>query len=173
MDKRKYTCLFCSAFSVFLLVAFDQLCKLLTIARIKNGGDIVLVKNVLILTYVENRGAAFGIMQGRNVFFFIITALLLAVDFWCYVKLLSHGNYRLLRILCTFIAAGGIGNLLDRIFRGFVVDMIYFKPINFPVFNVADCYITVSAAILIIAFVFIYKEDDFSFILPKPRKCEK
>ena len=67
-------------------------------------------------------------------------------------------------MLCVTYTAGALGNLIDRIFRGYVVDMIYFVPINFPVFNVADCYVTVSVVLLIILILFVYKEDDFGFL---------
>ena len=76
---------------------------------------------------------------------------MIAVFAYCYVRLLNQKSYRILRMLCVTYTAGALGNLIDRIFRGYVVDMIYFVPINFPVFNVADCYITVSTVILLIA----------------------
>ena len=63
-----------------------------------------------------------------------------------------------------FLSAGAVGNLIDRLFRGFVVDFIYFKIIHFPVFNVADIYVTVSSVLLICLLFFYYKEDDFEFL---------
>jgi signal peptidase II len=62
------------------------------------------------------------------------------------------------------MAAGAIGNMIDRVLKHYVVDFIYFELINFPIFNVADCYVTISAALLIISIMFIYKEEDFKFI---------
>lgn len=155
-----------------LLLAADQLTKLFAVSVLREQ-DITVIPHVLSLTYVENRGAAFGIFQNQKVFFFLITAVMIAVFLYCYVRLLEQESYRLLRILCITFTSGAAGNLIDRIFRGYVVDMIYFMPINFPVFNVADCYITVSAAVLLIALFFCYKDDDFSFLKPSGKEGKK
>ena len=69
-----------------------------------------------------------------------------------------------MRIICFVISAGAIGNFLDRVRLNYVVDFIYFSPINFPVFNVADIYVTVSFAVLILLIFFKYKEEDFDFL---------
>lgn len=148
-----------------LLIVLDQITKALTVSVLK-AHDIVVIPGVLTLTYVENRGAAFGIFQDKKIFFFLITAVMIVVFAYCYVRLLDQKSYRILRMLCVTYTAGALGNLIDRIFRGYVVDMIYFVPINFPVFNVADCYITVSTVILLIALFFCYQDDDFSFLKP-------
>ena len=144
-----------------LLIVLDQITKALTVSVLKVH-DIVVIPGVLTLTYVENRGAAFGIFQNKKIFFFLITAVMIAVF-----------AYRILRMLCVTYTAGALGNLIDRIFRGYVVDMIYFVPINFPVFNVADCYITVSTVILLIALFFCYQDDDFSFLKPSGKAGKK
>ena len=163
------------AFAALLCVAFialDQITKMLTVSVLKVH-DIILIPNVLTLTYVENRGAAFGIFENQKIFFFLITAVMVAVFVYCYVRLLSQKSYRMLRILCVTYTAGALGNLIDRIFRGYVVDMIYFVPINFPVFNVADCYITISTAVLLFALFFCYKDDDFAFLKPSGKAGKK
>ena len=67
-------------------------------------------------------------------------------------------------MLCVTYTAGALGNLIDRIFRGYVVDMIYFVPINFPVFNVADCYVTVSCVLIVVMCLLKLKEEDFNKI---------
>ena len=112
-------------------------------------------------------------MAPKKIFFFLITAVMIAVFAYCYVRLLNQKSYRILRMLCVTYTAGALGNLIDRIFRGYVVDMIYFVPINFPVFNVADCYITVSTVILLIALFFCYQDDDFSFLKPSGKAGKK
>ena len=146
-----------------LLIVLDQITKALTVSVLKVH-DIVVIPGVLTLTYVENRGAAFGIFQNKKIFFFLITAVMIAVFAYCYVRLLNQKSYRILRMLCVTYTAG---------FRGYVVDMIYFVPINFPVFNVADCYITVSTVILLIALFFCYQDDDFSFLKPSGKAGKK
>ena len=145
-----------------LLIVLDQITKALTVSVLKVH-DIVVIPGALTLTYVENRGAAFGIFQNKKI----------AVFAYCYVRLLNQKSYRILRMLCVTYTAGALGNLIDRIFRGYVVDMIYFVPINFPVFNVADCYITVSTVILLIALFFCYQDDDFSFLKPSGKAGKK
>lgn len=163
MEKKR---VFFAFVGCLLLTLTDQLTKFLTVRCLKNGADVILIPGILSLTYVENRGAAFGIFQDGRILFFITTAVMLAAFGWCYGKLLRQRSYGFLRVLCVILMAGGVGNLTDRIFRGYVVDMIYFMPINFPVFNVADCYITVSVILLVAAVLFVYKDDDFSFLKP-------
>jgi len=147
--------------SVILLVLIDQITKYFTITCLKDNSAFVIIKGVLEFRYVENRGAAFGIFQGAIPYFIITTFVLLAIIIIAYIRLPKTQKMFPLRLLCVLIAAGGIGNLIDRIFRGFVVDMIYFKLIDFPVFNVADCYVTVSEILLIILVLFYYKDEDF------------
>ena len=146
-----------------LLIVLDQITKALTVSVLKVH-DIVVIPGVLTLTYVENRGAAFGIFQNKKIFFFLITAVMIAVFAYCYVRLLNQKSYRILRMLCVTYTAGALGNLIDRIFRGYVVDMIYFVPINFPVFNVADCYVTVSCILIVVMCLLKLKEEDFNKI---------
>ena len=148
-----------------LLIVLDQITKALTVSVLKVH-DIVVIPGVLTLTYVENRGAAFGIFQNKKIFFFLITAVMIAVFAYCYVRLLNQKSYRILRMLCVTYTAGALGNLIDRIFRGYVVDMIYFVPINFPVFNVADCYVTIAAAGLVLLVLFYYDDEDLDCFQP-------
>ena len=91
---------------------------------------------------------------------------MIAVFAYCYVRLLNQKSYRILRMLCVTYTAGALGNLIDRIFRGYVVDMIYFVPINFPVFNVADCYVTIAAAGLVLLVLFYYDDEDLDCFQP-------
>ena len=80
------------------------------------------------------------------------------------INLPATRKYMPLLITCTLLVSGAVGNFIDRVRFGYVRDFIYFKLINFPVFNVADCYVTVSVALLIILILFVYKEDDFGFL---------
>ena len=82
----------------------------------------------------------------------------------------ENRRYLPLRICAVLLCAGAVGNMIDRIFRGYVVDFFYFKLIDFPVFNVADIYVTTAAVILIVLIVFLYKEEDFDRIFPKKDK---
>ena len=75
-------------------------------------------------------------------------------------------HYTPLRIVAVFVAAGAIGNMIDRLKNGFVVDFFYFSLIDFPIFNVADIYVTVSMAVLFLLILTLYKDDDFHFLKP-------
>lgn len=146
---------------VAALVGLDQLTKWLTVVNLKGGEPFVLIDGVFEFTYLENRGAAFGMMQGGRWLFVAVTAVVMLA----LLAVLLFSNYRRYRFLdvgLVLIAAGGIGNLIDRIANGFVVDMLHFhiKAIgfDFPVFNVADCYVVVGALLVLFFFFFLYDE---------------
>ena len=96
--------------------------------------------------------------------FLLGTGLILVLDVFLFRRFPKKRKYLPFFISLTMIAAGGIGNLIDRLRLGYVIDFFYFSLIDFPVFNVADCYVTVSVALLIILILFVYKEDDFEFL---------
>lgn len=156
--------------ALILLVAADQIAKVLTVMYLKDGKPKVIIDGVFELTYVENRGAAFGMFQGGIPVFTVITLVLLVIVTYFFFKLPDTKRMIPLRIICILIAAGGIGNLIDRIFRGFVVDTFSFVLINFPVFNVADCYVTVAEFAFIFLFLFYYKDSEFEGVLPRLKK---
>lgn len=147
-----------------LLIAFDQITKILAKLKLEGNAGISIIKNVLKLEYVENRGAAFGIMQNKVWIFIIITIIVVAILILIYLKIPQNKKYLPLKIILVFLTSGAIGNLIDRVLRKYVVDFIYFELIDFPVFNVADCYVTISAISLAIVIMFIYKEDDLKFL---------
>lgn len=125
--------------SVLAMIALDQLVKYWTITVVKPVITIPVIQNVFHFTYVENRGAAFSILQGRKLFFVLITAVVLLMILYAFQKGLivrAIGKWALL-----MVAGGAIGNLIDRILRGFVVDVFDFCLIHFPVFNVADIFV--------------------------------
>lgn len=154
-----------------ILVFLDQWTKHLTDIHIHNKQPISLIKNVLSLTYVENRGSAFGMMQGQFIVFYIITVILLGVVVFAFLRTPCTKHYIPIFGVIVTLTAGAIGNCYDRIVRGYVIDMIYFEPINFPVFNVADIYVTISCFVLVILFFFVYKDEDFEmYSLRKPEK---
>ena len=153
--------------STAVLVGFDQWTKALAVEHLKGQEDIQLIPGVLSLHYLENRGAAFGIFQDRRTFLLILTMIIILCV--CYVlwKIPSDKKYNLLKLLCFMVTAGGLGNLIDRVCLNYVVDFIYFSLIDFPVFNVADIYVTTSAIVLIFLIVFLYKEEDFDRLFSK------
>ena len=79
----------------------------------------------------------------------------------------QYKRLRAMKIILMFVAAGAVGNLIDRIRLGYVIDFLYFELIDFPVFNVADCYITVSMFVILLLVIFFYKDEDYNLIWPK------
>lgn len=136
------------------LILLDQWTKHLAVIELKQGKEITLIENVLYFVYHENRGAAFGILQEKQIFFYIITIIiLLVVLFYIFTNDWNKKNILLyIALICIF--GGAIGNFIDRFKNKFVVDFIYFKPIDFPVFNVADSFICIGAGLLILYVIF-------------------
>lgn len=165
IDKLKNIGIF--AIINIIAIALDRYTKLLAKSYLKGNKPFVIIDKVLELIYTENRGAAFGIMQEKQIFFFIITAAVMLAILYVILRLPTDKRYIPLLIALSFVFSGAVGNLIDRVTNSYVIDFIYFMPINFPVFNVADIYVTLSAISLIILFFFVYKEDEFGFLSPK------
>ena len=149
--------------AVVLGVAMDQFTKYLAITYIKDN-PITILEGVFQLRYLENHGAAFGMLQNQQWFFLIITVVTLGIVTFIYLRLPKEKHFIPLRICLVILVAGAIGNMIDRIRFQYVVDFFYFELIDFPIFNVADIYVTVGTALLIFFILFYYKEDDFKFI---------
>ena len=152
------------------LIVFDQITKKIVLARLV-GQPYVLIEGVFEFRYLENRGAAFGILQNSIPFFLVIAVVILIVVLWCFLRLPAGRHYLPMNIALLLLFSGAIGNMIDRIFRRFVVDFMYFRLIDFPIFNVADCYVTIGAALVIISVIFVYKDGDLACLRPgKGRK---
>ncbi len=136
-----------------LVVALDQLSKFLVLEQIPFGAIVPGVKGLFHLTYVQNFGAAFSMLQGHRWLFIAVFILFIGLLFWgIQKKVLPFSRFEMWCLAA--VIGGGLGNILDRVFRGFVVDMIAVEFIDFPVFNVADCFITCGAIALIVHLVF-------------------
>ena len=153
--------------SVVLLTIIDQISKLYIIKTMELYDSIPVIDGILDIHYIRNAGAAWGIFQNKQILFYIETVIILAVALILYIRCLSKDKYKDIRILILLISAGAIGNFIDRIRFKYVIDFIYFKIINFPVFNIADCYVTIGVFLLIILMLFKYKEADFDEIFKK------
>lgn len=147
-----------------LLLLLDQFTKHLAITKLKNSPEIVLIKGVLELKYLENRGSAFGMLQNQKFFILFVGFVFLAVILFFLFKLPGEKKFRIVHIFLAAVIAGGLGNMIDRFRFDYVVDFIYFVLINFPIFNVADCYIVISVIGLFILFLFVFKEKDLEFL---------
>ena len=132
-------------------IALDQLTKWLAVKFLSPIDTLPLIEDVLHLTYVENRGAAFGMLADhRWVFIIISTVTIIAM---LYVLFSARLPNKLYTVSVSMIISGGIGNMIDRTVLGYVVDFIDFRLINFAVFNGADSFVCVGAGILILALI--------------------
>lgn len=149
-------------FSLFfvLLIAFDRISKNLAIQNLR-GNEIELIPGVFSFHYLENPGAAWGMLPNAIWLFATITVVVMAAMVYFYGKIPFERKYILLRFTIILLASGAVGNFIDRIMWHYVVDFLYLKCINFPVFNIADCYVCIAAVLLIYCLLFRYKEEDF------------
>lgn len=132
-------------------VVLDQLVKWWATASLKPVGDISVISGVFHLTYAENEGAAFSILQGQRVFFLVMTMILLGLMVVAMKKNWIRGLFGHCTVLC--IIGGALGNCIDRVRLGYVVDLFNFKLIDFPIFNVADIFLTVGGVLLLVYFL--------------------
>ena len=156
-----------SIISIAVLVGADQWTKALAVANLKGQPAVPLIDGVLELLYSENRGAAFGLFQDGRIVFLILTVIVLAVMGWFFFRIPDKKRFLPIQILLPIIAAGAIGNMIDRLLNGYVVDFVYLSIINFPVFNVADIFVSWSAVLLIILLIFKYRDEDYKELFRK------
>ncbi|MDS1004789.1 signal peptidase II [Clostridium sporogenes] len=142
---------------LILGIALDRISKIWASNALASGKDIVIIKNLFSFSYLENRGAAFGIFQNRLIFLSLITAIVILGVVYFIIK--YKPTSKLLKISLALIISGAIGNLIDRIYYKFVVDfiMLHYKDVYyFPTFNVADMLVVLGTALLAI---YILKEE--------------
>ena len=163
---------------VVLLVALDQITKYLAVRYLKGNEGISILPGIFRLQLLEggNSGAAFGILQGKFWFFFVSTLLILGGILFLLIRMPKSRRLKPLYFTLLLLSSGAIGNFIDRVFTYFtegynyVIDFLYFEWIDFPIFNVADCYVTVSAGLLLLLFLFYYKEEGFEWFINKEEK---
>ena len=142
--------------SVLVIVA-DYFTKMLAV-NIFKVNEITVIKDILYFTYVENRGAAFGMLQNHRWIFITVTTVVIALII-LYV-LIKKPKRKIELTALSLICGGGIGNMIDRIFLSYVVDFIDVRIINFPVFNVADCAVVIGCGLLILYLLFIEGKEN-------------
>ena len=169
-NKKKILVVMLPVIMIAVLVIFDQVTKYLAVIFLKGNDPFVMIPGGLELHYLENTGAAFGMLKDQQWFFWILTAVFLAAAFIVYRFLPKTKRFIPLTAVIMVLVSGAIGNFIDRIMHKYVIDFIYFKFINFPIFNVADIYVTLSVIFLLILLFFYYKEDDFKAIKQKNRE---
>lgn len=133
---------------ILILTIIDQIIKYLVVSNISIGSKKIIIDNFLKFIYIRNTGAAFGILSGNIIFLIFITVLLI---FYIVNEMKKNINNNLSLLSFSLILSGALGNLIDRVVRGYVVDYISFTLFNreMSVFNLADTYITIGVVLLI------------------------
>ncbi len=142
---------------IIILIIIDQVTKHLAIIHLKPITTMPLIQDAIHFTYTENTGAAFSIFRDKKYFLIILTSFAMLGLFWYLLKLIKQRDKLLLKISFSMIIAGGLGNIIDRVRLGYVVDFIDFRIINYAIFNVADIFIVVGAGLLILDSLFVSK----------------
>ncbi|WP_395392442.1 signal peptidase II [Fructilactobacillus sanfranciscensis] len=144
MNSKKYHVLL--LFITIILLIFDQLIKFQTRVNIKLGQEIKIIPKILSFTYLQNTGAAWSFMEGNSIFFLLVA--IFAILVFIYLLYKCRNEY-FISLGIALMLTGTVGNLIDRIKFGFVTDMIKIDFINFPIFNIADMYLTFGVIILL------------------------
>ena len=165
MKKSRRTVI-CSFLIIIALIFLDQLTKYLAVRYLKGSEGIALWKGVFEFQYVENHGMAFGLLQNQQAVFLISTLFVILLVCWLYAfRIPGQTRYLPLNSMAVLVLAGAFGNMIDRIRQSYVVDFLYFRLIDFPVFNIADCYVSIAAVGLLLLIMFYYKEEELQEIL--------
>ena len=151
MKKLKFSQYLIYSAIILFGIGIDQLTKWLAVKFLSPLDTVPLIKGVLHLTYVENRGAAFGMLADhRWIFITVSTVTIIGMGFALFAGFFEKKLYT---ATISMIISGGIGNMIDRLFLGYVVDFIDFRLINFAVFNGADSFVCVGAGLLVLALI--------------------
>ena len=145
-------------------IGLDQFTKHLAVVHLKGQKPFVLIKGVFEFYYSENRGAAFGMLQGRQGFFFLIAAAVILAVLWAVYRMPARKRYLPLMCSLFLLVSGAVGNMIDRLTQKYVVDFLYF--------NVADCYVVIATFSLILLFFFFYSDEELEFLSFKGAKKE-
>ena len=173
MIKKRGTFLAAFLAGMAILTLLDQWTKSLAVRHLMNQKPVVLIPDVFQLYYSENRGAAFGMLQGGQTFFMVVTLAVLGAVAYSLWRIPLKKRFAPLAFCLLRLASGAAGNMIDRALQGYVVDFLYFSLINFPIFNVADCYVTTGAFLLVFLLFFYYKEEELACFSPRRHKEEK
>ncbi len=145
--------------SMVTLVGIDQLTKWWAATYLAQVDAIPVIKGVFEFRYCENTGVAFSMFENQQ-WLFIPLSLLATVAVLVMLFRSQLNRYKTFVVTCILIASGALGNLIDRVLYGYVIDFLYFRLINFPIFNFADCCVTIGGALMFVVFIFLYKDDE-------------
>lgn len=192
MCHKSKKCIILSVLTAILLIIGDQITKLLAELLLKGQEAFSIIPGVFELHYLQNTSAAFGVdpvsilqnifhfqyfidnpdafLMWKMGFFTVFTLIVILLMFLLFLRIPEKKRLKWIDFMLILLIAGAIGNLIDRITHQYVTDFFYFKLINFPIFNVADIYVTVGVFLLIVLGIFYYKEEDYEEIFPSKKK---
>ncbi len=150
---------------IALLTAIDQFTKYIVTSSFELYESKPVIDGVFAFTYIQNRGMAWGMFQGKIPIFLIFTSIVLIFTFRILYNVIDINRYRWVKYVIILLISGALGNLIDRVSLGYVVDFFSFELIDFPVFNVADIYVVVSMISAIILLMFVYSNEELDEIL--------
>ena len=161
-NNKNIRVFFLPAIFISLLTALDQFTKYIVLSSFQLYESKPVIDGVFAFTYIQNRGMAWGMFQDKIPVFLIFTSIILIICFRIMYNVVNVKRYRLVKYVLILLISGALGNLIDRVSLGYVVDFLHFELIDFPVFNVADIYVVVSmfSAIILLMFVYSNKEVD-------------
>ena len=160
VTKKSFLTVTICVLSAALLVFLDQWSKTVMQAKLLSEGPVIVIKDFLGFYYVENTGAAFNMLDKQRIIFLIIAVIVVVFGMIALIRSakpkekVSKGALLILRIFTVLILAGAVGNGIDRAVNGYVIDFIRVLFIEFPVFNLADCYVVVACIFLLVFVIF-------------------
>lgn len=194
MCKKSTKCIVLSIVATILLIAGDQITKLCAELFLKGQEAFELIPGVFELHYLQNTSAAFGVdpvsilhnifqfqyfidhpeafLMWKMGFFTVFTIIVILLMFLLFLHIPEKKRLKWIDMMLVLLISGAIGNLIDRVTHQYVTDFFYFKLINFPIFNVADIYVTVGVFLLLVLGIFYYKEADYEEIFPGKKNNE-
>ena len=164
-DRKLILCI--DAIVAVLAVFLDQLTKYIVRDKLELYQSVDVIPGVFQFFHHENTGASWGLFKGGKLFFVIIACVVVIGIVVFISRIPAEKKYIQLNLALSLIAAGAVGNVIDRIHKGSVTDFLYASIIYFPVFNVADIFIVCATAWLMILLIFVYKDDDLRFMEKK------
>lgn len=169
-SKYKKKLLLIDLLIFILFTVVDQGLKYYVTIVLSPGESYVLQDEFLEICYTRNYGAAFGMLEGQQVFLSLITIIFFGVLCYILLKMPEKKKYNLLHISLAFLSAGALSNMIDRLYYGYVIDCFRIIKFQFPMFNLADIYISGATILLVLLFLFVYRDKDFSFLNFKQQK---
>ena len=168
---RKALNVIISLIVVAILVVIDQISKFWIVKNmVPYKDEKKVIDGVFSLRYIKNSGAAWGSFSGKTILLLVISIILIIALLYVYKNIIFEKKYIELKICILFILGGAIGNMIDRIRLGFVIDFIEAKFINFPIFNFADICVTVCMFVVLALFLFKYKDEDMDIMFARNSK---